>query len=301
MTVSEMLTAETSLWHTQKSRYRQAQVLENEPHAVQIAGSKPEQMADAARQCVDQGAMIIDINMGCPAKKVCNALAGSALLKDEKLVTRILNAVVGAVPVPVTLKIRTGWDRTNKNAITVADIAENCGIQALTIHGRTRADRFSGAAEYETIRQVKSRIKIPVFANGDIDSPEKAKTVLEYTLADGLYIGRASQGRPWLFKEISHYLATSEKLPAITPRQKREIILEHLQAIYSFYGDQQGVRIARKHLSWYLKSENLVSWRQLSQLESAACQYDLTSRILHNNEINREPAECILNQNNLAA
>jgi tRNA-dihydrouridine synthase B len=209
-------------------------------------------LADAARANVELGAQIIDINMGCPAKKVCNKAAGSALLKDEQLVTEILHAVVAAVEVPVTLKIRTGWDRANKNGLTVARIAEQAGIQALAVHGRTRADLYTGEAEYDTIAAIKQAVSIPVFANGDIDSPEKARYVLDATGADGLLIGRAAQGRPWIFREIEHYLQTGEKLPGLPVGEVERILLEHLAALHTFYGDVMGVRIARKHVGWYL-------------------------------------------------
>jgi tRNA-dihydrouridine synthase B len=198
------------------------------------------------------GAQIIDINMGCPAKKVCNKAAGSALLRDEALVSEILHAVVAAVEVPVTLKIRTGWDRSNKNGITVAKIAEQAGITALAVHGRTRADLYTGEAEYDTIAQIKQAVSIPVFANGDIDSPQKARHVLQATGADGLLIGRAAQGRPWIFREIEHYLRTGELLPAAQLDEVERILLEHLAALHAFYGDVMGVRIARKHVGWYL-------------------------------------------------
>jgi len=209
-------------------------------------------MAAAARANVEAGAQIIDINMGCPAKKVCNKAAGSALLRDEALVSEILHAVVGAVDVPVTLKIRTGWDRANKNGLNVAKIAEQAGIQALAVHGRTRADLYTGEAEYDTIAAIKQAVSIPVFANGDITSPEKARAVLDATGVDGLLIGRAAQGRPWIFREIEHYLRTGEYLPAPQLDEVERILLEHLAALHAFYGDVMGVRIARKHVGWYL-------------------------------------------------
>jgi len=252
LVVSEMVTSDMSLWNSRKSRLRMIHEGDPEPRSVQIAGGDPQMLADAARANVEFGAQIIDINMGCPAKKVCNKAAGSALLKDEQLVTEILHAVVAAVEVPVTLKIRTGWDRANKNGLNIARIAEQAGIQALAVHGRTRADLYTGDAEYDTIAAIKQAVSIPVFANGDIDSPEKARYVLDATGADGLLIGRAAQGRPWIFREIEHYLQTGEKLPALPVSEVERILLEHLAALHLFYGDVMGVRIARKHVGWYL-------------------------------------------------
>ncbi|ARS47548.1 tRNA-dihydrouridine synthase B [Ectopseudomonas mendocina] len=252
LVVSEMVTSDVRLWNSRKSSLRLLHAGDPEPRSVQIAGGDPQMMADAARKNVELGAQIIDINMGCPAKKVCNKAAGSALLRDEPLVREILEAVVGAVDVPVTLKIRTGWDRQNKNGITVAKIAEDAGITALAVHGRTRADLYTGEAEYETIAAIKQAVSIPVFANGDIDSPQKAKAVLDATGADALLIGRAAQGRPWIFREIEHYLRTGEVLPAPSLLEVERILLEHLAALHAFYGDLMGVRIARKHVGWYL-------------------------------------------------
>lgn len=252
LVVSEMVTSDVRLWNTRKSSLRMMHSGDPEPRSVQIAGGDPDMLAEAARRNVEMGAQIIDINMGCPAKKVCNKAAGSALLKDEVLVREILQAVVASVDVPVTLKIRTGWDRSNKNGITVAKIAEDAGIVALAVHGRTRADLYTGDAEYETIAAIKQAVSIPVLANGDIDSPEKAKAVLAATGADGLLIGRAAQGRPWIFREIEHYLRTGEHLPAPSLTEVEQILLEHLAALHAFYGDVMGVRIARKHVSWYL-------------------------------------------------
>ncbi|PTS85279.1 tRNA dihydrouridine synthase DusB [Pseudomonas sp. HMWF032] len=252
LVVSEMVTSDVRLWNTRKSSLRMIHSGDPEPRSVQIAGGDPEMLAEAARRNVDMGAQIIDINMGCPAKKVCNKAAGSALLKDEVLVREILQAVVAAVDVPVTLKIRTGWDRDNKNGISVAKIAEDSGIVALAVHGRTRADLYMGEAEYDTIAAIKQAVSIPVLANGDIDSPQKAKAVLAATGADGLLIGRAAQGRPWIFREVEHYLRTGEQLPAPSLLEVERILLEHLTALHAFYGDVMGVRIARKHVSWYL-------------------------------------------------
>lgn len=252
LVVSEMVTSDVRLWNSRKSSLRLLHAGDPEPRSVQIAGGDPQMMADAARKNVELGAQIIDINMGCPAKKVCNKAAGSALLRDEPLVREILAAVVGAVDVPVTLKIRTGWDRQNKNGITVAKIAEDTGIAALSVHGRTRADLYTGEAEYDTIAAIKQAISIPVFANGDIDSPQKAKAVLDATGADALLIGRAAQGRPWIFREIEHYLRTGETLPAPSLLEVERILLEHLAALHAFYGELMGTRIARKHVGWYL-------------------------------------------------
>jgi len=252
LVVSEMVTSDVSLWNTRKSSLRMIHSGDAEPRSVQIAGGDPQMLAEAARRNVEMGAQIIDINMGCPAKKVCNKAAGSALMKDEQLVGAILQAVVAAVDVPVTLKIRTGWDRATKNGLNVAKIAEQCGISALAVHGRTRADLYSGAAEYDTIAAIKQAVTLPVFANGDIDSPQKARQVLDATGADGLLIGRAAQGRPWIFREINHYLATGTQLPAPGLQEVEGLLLEHLAALHSFYGEVMGVRIARKHVGWYL-------------------------------------------------
>ena len=251
MTTSEMTTADTSLWQTAKSRRRLDLDLDTEPVAVQIAGSEPQQMANAARACVDRGAQIIDINMGCPAKKVCKKLAGSALLQDEKLVADILQAVVAAVDVPVTLKIRTGWDPQNRNGVEIARIAESCGIQSLAVHGRTRACRYKGAAEYDTIARIKQALAIPVIANGDITNIEKSLEVLRLTNADGLMIGRGAQGRPWIFRELLAALRKDLGLPQLAKNQLRDIMLGHLEDMHRFYGETTGVRVARKHLTWY--------------------------------------------------
>lgn len=255
MAVSEMVTSNSLLYGSEKTQRRANHEGETEPKSVQIAGADPFMMADAARHNVDNGAQILDINMGCPAKKVCNVMAGSALLQDEALVARILTSVVNAVDIPVTLKIRTGWDRANRNAINIARIAEDCGIQALAIHGRTRADQYKGDAEYETITDVKSRVHIPIIANGDITSPEKAQQVLDQTGVDAVMIGRAAQGRPWIFREINHYLLTGEKLPEPSVKEVRDILIGHLKNLYEFYGEDTGVRVARKHISWYSKGQ----------------------------------------------
>jgi tRNA-dihydrouridine synthase B len=253
MAVSEMVSSNSLLWGSEKTRRRANHEGEVEPIAVQIAGADPGMLAEAARYNVDQGAQIIDINMGCPAKKVCNVMAGSALLKNEPLVGQILGAVVSAVKVPVTLKIRTGWDRANRNALRVAKIAEAAGIQALAIHGRTRACGFSGDAEYDTIAAVKSEVAVPVIANGDIATPENVKHVLEYTRADAVMIGRAAQGRPWMFREIQHYLNTGNRLPPPEVDEIHRVLVGHLEELYAFYGEHTGVRVARKHISWYTK------------------------------------------------
>ena len=251
--VSEMVTSNSLLYGSAKTLRRANHEGEVEPISVQIAGADPKMLAEAAKYNVDHGAQIIDINMGCPAKKICNVMAGSALLKDEPLVSQILKAVVGAVDVPVTLKIRTGWDKQNRNAVAVAKMAEDIGVQALAIHGRTRACAYMGDAEYDTIAEVKQAINIPLIANGDITTPEKAKFVLDYTGADGVMIGRAAQGRPWIFREIEHYLATGEHMPAPEVEEIRSVMLEHLHDLYAFYGDLTGMRVARKHISWYTK------------------------------------------------
>ncbi|HET6603552.1 MAG TPA: tRNA dihydrouridine synthase DusB [Xanthomonadaceae bacterium] len=248
---SEMTSSDPSLWHTRKSRQRLDHEGEPAPVSVQIAGHDPSMLARAARHCVEHGAQMVDINMGCPAKKVCRVDAGSALLRDEPQVARILHAVVAAVQVPVTLKIRTGWERAQRNGVRIARIARDAGIAALAVHGRTREDRFLGEAEYETIREIKATVAIPVWANGDIDSPSRAREVLEATGADGLMIGRAAQGRPWIFREIAHHLATGRVLPASAPAEVCGILLAHLEHLYAFYGEVAGVHIARKHLGWY--------------------------------------------------
>ena len=253
MAISEMVSCNSLLWGSEKTKRRANHEGEVDPISVQIAGADPAMMAQAASYNVEQGAQIIDINMGCPAKKICNTMAGSALLQNEKLVGDILDSVVSAVDVPVTLKIRTGWDKEHKNALAIARIAESAGIQALAIHGRTRACAYKGKAEYETIAAVKSHVKIPIIANGDIDTPEKAKRVLEHTAADAVMIGRAAQGRPWIFREISHFLTTGSHLPLPEVNEIHHVLVNHLYDLYDFYGEYSGVRIARKHISWYTK------------------------------------------------
>jgi tRNA-dihydrouridine synthase B len=254
LAVSEMVTSNSLLYGSAKTRRRADHEGEVDPVSVQIAGADPAMMAQAARYNADHGARIIDINMGCPAKKVCNVMAGSALMQNEPLVAKILEAVVAAVPdTPVTLKFRTGWNRDNRNAPRIARIAEESGIRAIAIHGRTRADQYQGSAEYDTIALVKSRVRIPVIANGDIDTPQKARYVLDYTGADGVMIGRAAQGRPWLFREIEHFLATGEELAAPRAAEVHAILRGHLAELYGFYGEETGVRIARKHISWYTR------------------------------------------------
>jgi len=272
--VSEMAAANPRVWASEKSSRRTDHTGEMEPKAVQIAGSDPQELADCARFNVDKGAQIIDINMGCPVKKVCNNWCGSALLQFEDVVERILHAVVAAVDVPVTLKFRTGWNRENRNALRIARIAEQAGIQMLTLHGRTRADGYTGDAEYETIAAVKASVSIPVVANGDITTPEKARFVLEKTGADAVMIGRAAQGRPWIFREIDHFLRTGEHLPAPLVAEVRKLMDEHLRAHYAFYGEYLGVRTARKHIGWYVRDlEGGEAFRQeMNRLESTTDQ-----------------------------
>ena len=273
----EMLTSDARLWHTDKSRRRMDHSGDPEPRVVQIAGGDAAMMADAARRNVDAGAQIIDINMGCPAKKVCNKAAGSALLRDEKLVADILRTVVNAVPVPVTLKIRTGWNPENRNGATIARLAEDAGIQSLAVHGRTRACHYTGVAEYETATLIKQAVRIPVFVNGDIDSPQKAKSVLEETGADGVMIGRSAQGRPWIFREIEYFLTTGELLAPPCPAEVRDIMTTHLCNLHDFYGDITGVRVARKHIGWYAKDRPgaAVFWSKVVKLDTAAEQLAL--------------------------
>jgi len=268
---SEMLSADPGLWDTPKSRARMDHSGEVGPISVQIAGFDPAMMANAARHNVAHGADIIDINMGCPAKKVCKRDAGSALMRDEALVASILEAVVNAVDVPVTLKTRTGWSADHRNAERIARIAEQAGIASIAIHGRTRDQKYAGVAEYDTIRAVKQAVSIPVFANGDVDSPQKARQVLWDTGADGLLIGRAAQGRPWIFREIDHFLRTGEMLPAPSPAQIGAWLIEHLEGLYTLYGERRGVRVARKHIGWYADGhpEQAAFLKTAMRLESA--------------------------------
>jgi tRNA-dihydrouridine synthase B len=278
LAVSEMTTADPTLWQTRKSLRRMDHAGEPEPVSVQIAGYDPAMLAEAARFNVANGAQLIDINMGCPAKKVCNVWSGSALLQDEPLVARIVKAVVDAVDVPVTLKIRTGWNRDNRNALNIARIAEDAGIAALAVHGRTRADKYEGEAEYATIAAVKAAVRIPVLANGDVCTPQQAKHVLAVTGADAVMIGRGAQGRPWIFREIAHYLATGELLPEPEPAEVAAILLGHLEHLHAFYGEPAGVRIARKHLGWYAKDrpENAAFRQVVNRAETASEQLRLT-------------------------
>ncbi|MCK9532870.1 MAG: tRNA dihydrouridine synthase DusB [Gammaproteobacteria bacterium] len=274
LAVSEMVSSNSLLYGSEKTKRRADHEGEPEPRSVQIMGADPVKMADAARYNVANGAQIIDINMGCPAKKVCNVMAGSALLRDEALVARILEAVVGAVDVPVTLKIRTGWDSQSRNAVKIARIAEQSGIQCLALHGRTRADGYSGEAEYDTIRAVKQRVSIPIIANGDINTPEKARAVLDASGADGVMIGRAAQGRPWIFREIEHYLKTGNRMPEPEVTEIRDILLAHLDNLYAFYGERTGLLVARKHISWYSKGQRqgAIFRQAVNQVETTAQQ-----------------------------
>jgi tRNA-dihydrouridine synthase B len=278
LAVSEMVSANSALWGSRQTLRRMNHTGEMEPRSIQIAGADPAIMAAAARFNVQRGAQLIDINMGCPAKKVCNVRAGSALLRNEALVGRILDAVVAAVDVPVTLKIRTGWDAQNRNAVSVAKIAEQAGVRALAVHGRTRACGYRGDAEYDTIRSVKQAVSIPVIANGDVTGPHKAKQVLQYTGCDALMIGRAAQGRPWIFREIEHYLATGRLLPQPAVEETRAIMIEHLENLYSFYGPYTGVRVARKHIGWYSKGhpDGAAFRRRINRVECVAEQLRMT-------------------------
>jgi tRNA-dihydrouridine synthase B len=287
MAVSEMVIADPSFWKTQKSKHRLDHQGEDTPISVQIAGAEPGMLATAAKLNQDMGAQIIDINMGCPAKKVCNKAAGSALMKDEALVASILESVVSAVDIPVTLKIRTGWDLDNRNALTIAHIAEQSGIQALAVHGRTRQCAYRGDAEYETIANIKQHINIPVLANGDITSPEKAAYVLNKTNADGLLIGRAAQGRPWIFDDINHYLQTGHIRKERDQNEIKNILLKHITPLHEFYGDLMGVRIARKHVAWYMKTQNNHQEfrKEFNTIESTINQLQMINHYFeHNNK-----------------
>jgi len=292
MAVSEMVSSNSLLWGSEKTLRRANHDGETEPVSVQIVGADPRLMAEAAKYNADLGAQIIDINMGCPAKKICNVAAGSALLKDEKLVGEILDAVVGAVDVPVTLKIRTGWDTEHRNGPAIARIAESAGIQSLAVHGRTRACAYKGDAEYDTIAKIKQSVSIPVIANGDIKTPEKAKFVLDYTGVDGVMIGRAAQGRPWIFREISHYLETGEHLPEPELTEVSEILIKHLHNLYDFYGEYTGVRVARKHISWYSKGlSGGASFRNtVNRVETAKEQLGVTQQFFAQQLEQREMA-----------
>lgn len=286
MAFSEMVSSKPDLRKNHRTLLKAKQEGEIEPRAIQLLGTDPQQLADAARYNAEQGAQIIDINMGCPAKKVCNVAAGSALLRDEKLVENILTATVNAVDVPVTLKIRTGWDKQNINALSIAKIAESCGIQALTIHGRTRRCGFTGEAEYSTIREVKKAVSLPVIANGDIQSPEQAKQVLDFTGADAIMIGRGAQGYPWIFREIEHFLdkGTHREKPDCT--EFSETIFKHLSAIHQFYGDYLGLRIARKHIGWYFKktqnNQLITTLRDINRITESDIQIKAVQTALEN-------------------
>ena len=271
LAVSEMVASNPALRYHKRTLLKSDHTGESGLRSVQILGTDPQQMAEAAQFNVDRGAQIIDINMGCPAKKVCSVAAGSALLRDEALVKKILDAVVNAVDVPVTLKIRTGWDLQNRNAVDIAKIAEQAGISALTLHGRTRACKFNGQAEYETIKIVKTAVKIPIIANGDIDSAEKAQTVLNSTGADAIMIGRAAQGNPWLFSQINHFLDTGKTLQKPTRTAIQSTLLTHLEHLYSFYGNTTGVRIARKHISWYFSHIDNIHQDTKNKVNQAQC------------------------------
>lgn len=288
MAVSEMMSSNPKVWQTDKSKNRMLHGDECGIRSVQIAGADPELMAQAAQFNVQHGAQIIDINMGCPAKKVNKKLAGSALLQHPQLVQQIVTAVVNAVDVPVTLKIRTGWDPDNRNGIEIAKIAQGEGIKSLAVHGRTRSCMYKGSAEYDTIKQIKQAVSIPVVANGDIDSPEKAKWVLEYTNADALMIGRAAQGQPWIFREISHYLNTGEHLAKPSVEEVEQVLTEHLGNVHQFYGEFMGVRIARKHISWYLQKSNPQGSfrRHFNALECPTAQFDALSNYFNNLKLN---------------
>jgi len=292
LVVSEMITSDTRLWNSRKSRQRLPHAGESEPRSVQIAGADPAMMAEAARRNVELGAQIIDINMGCPAKKVCKRAAGSALLQDEALVQTILRTVVGAVEVPVTLKIRTGPNPQQRNGVRIARIAEDAGIALLAVHGRTRACRFKGEAEFETLADICNAVAIPVLANGDIQTPERARQVMQETGAAGVMIGRAAQGRPWLCGDIAHYLATGTHRPQPSEAAQAAIMREHLNALYAFYGEYMGLRIARKHVGWYLQEAPGGEWLRgrFNLLESAEQQLALLDDYFYKQNINEDLA-----------
>src|SRR5664279_2979597 len=300
MAVSEMVASNSLLYGSEKTKRRANHEGEVDPISVQILGADPKMMAQAARYNADNGAQIIDINMGCPAKKICNVMAGSALMQNEKLVAEILEAVVGSVDVPVTLKIRTGWDKSNRNAVNIARIAESSGIQALAIHGRTRACAYTGDAEYDTIRAVKAEVRIPIIANGDITTPEKAKYVLEHTGADAVMIGRAAQGRPWLFREMEHFLNTGTHLLSPHVEEIQNVLIGHMADLYDFYGELTGLRVARKHISWYTKGlpGSAVFRHRMNQLESVEDQMRATTEFF---EEQKASSERLLYERELAA
>jgi tRNA-dihydrouridine synthase B len=282
LAASEMITSDVRLWTTKKTRARMNHEGEPEPRVVQLAGADPAALAEAARRNIDLGAQIIDINMGCPAKKVCNRLCGSALLTDEALVANILSTVVAASSVPVTLKTRTGFTRDSRNGVRIAQLAESCGIAALAVHGRTREDFYDGDAEYETIREISSRVKIPLFANGDIDRPEKARDVLDFTGATGVMLGRVAHGSPWVFRDVNYFLSHGKNAPALPLRKICDTILAHLESLYEFYGEETGVRVARKHLGWYFgKLQDAPDVRrELMAASTSASQFALSKKSL---------------------
>jgi len=296
LTPSEMVGSDPSLWNSKKTRQRLSAWGASAPRIIQIAGFDPQMLATAATMAEDQGASVVDINMGCPAKKVCRRLAGSSLLRDPALVRRILDRVVASTKVPVTLKIRTGWCPKSRNGVAIAKIAQDCGVAALTVHGRTRACKFSGEAEFETIRRIKRTVSIPIIANGDIDSPEKARSVLEYTGADGVMVGRGARGRPWIFSEINSHLrneSANNSRPDIPFTSVRDIILSHLDSLYSFYGEFTGVRVGRKHLAWYAQHQDgAVHFReQVVRVDTAREQLGLT-RVFLDSILHGASAEC---------
>lgn len=280
LAASEMTTADVRLWDTRKSRWRLDFDAEPAPHVVQIAGSEPGMMAEAARRIEGRGVAAIDINLGCPAKKVCRRLAGSALMREPELVARILDAVIAAVGIPVTLKMRTGWSPDHRNGVQIARIAEQAGIAALAVHGRTRACAYRGNAEYDTIREIKGAVTVPVFANGDITNPKKAAEVIELTGADGVMIGRGAYGRPWLFQQVNTYLEKKILLPAPSLVERRDIVIDHLDAMYRFYGEQHGLRVARKHLAWYAADVHCLEEyrRRVVRAESTSEQMRITEK-----------------------